>query len=327
MPLIASSDYSAPFYLTSGHAETIFPSLLGRAPQVRFSRERLELSDGDFLDLDWLRSGSPRCLVITHGLEGSSDRYYVRRTADYFHREGWDILAWNCRSCSGELNRLPRFYHHGDTADLTQIVEHASNQYQEMVLMGYSMGGSMSLKYLGEGRYPAEVKGAVTFSVPCNLRDSALELKKKSNRFYEQRFVKKLLVKVKQKAVQFPEIIEGVDLNRIREFDDFHRAFTVPLHGFRSLDDFFDQATCDQFFDQIKLPTLIVNAQNDPMLGEKCYPKEAASNNEFLFLEIPRRGGHTGFSLTGKSHSWMETRAEIFIQNQILQGQSLVKPN
>ncbi len=217
------------------HWETVVPSIFYKGPQVNYVRQRLELADGDFLDLDKLEAGNRRCMIITHGLEGGSDRYYVRRTADYFHRRGWDIYAWNCRSCSGELNRLPRFYHHGETGDLNEIVELAiASGYEEIVLFGYSMGGSMTLKYLGERAVASEIKAATVFSVPCNLRDSADALKLKENQFYEKRFLNKLKAKMKLKALKYPEVIDVSGIDQMVDFDEFHEKYTVPLHGFAS---------------------------------------------------------------------------------------------
>lgn len=141
--------------MVNRHMETIIPSMFFKVDDIIYDRERLELSDGDFLDLDWLtgKKKKENLIVLSHGLEGSSDRYYIKRAARYFHERGWDILAWNCRSCSGEMNRLPRFYHHGDTEDLSKVIDHVlKSSYKKVILIGYSMGGSMSLKYLGEER-------------------------------------------------------------------------------------------------------------------------------------------------------------------------------
>jgi uncharacterized protein len=277
------------------------------------------LSDGDFLDIDRLQGGHKRCMIITHGLEGGSNRYYVRRTAKYFHDLGWDIYAWNCRSCSGELNRLPRFYHHGETGDLEAVVEEAFQAgYEEVMFFGYSMGGSMTLKYLGEREVDKRIKGATLFSVPCNLRDSSEALKRKGNKFYEKRFLDKLKVKMKAKALLFPDVINVADIDMMDDFDVFHERYTAPLHGFASAQTFFEEATCDRYMAGIRVPVLIGNALNDPMLGEKCYPYAIAIESEFVYLETPKLGGHAGFSLSAKGPSWMETRAQAFIDEVIL---------
>lgn len=317
MPLVKTAYLKRPFYMLNAHWETVIPSLFHEVKEQLYERERLELSDGDFLNIDWIKTGNDKCLVLSHGLEGDSGRYYIKRAARFFRDHGWDIAAWNCRSCGGEMNRLPRFYHHGDTADLDVVVSKTLSNYQKVVMMGYSMGGSMTLKYLGEYALNPGIKGAVVFSVPCNLKDSANQLLKSESRMYERRFLKKLLVKIEAKAVLHPELAK-TEFRSVRDFDVFHELYTAPLHGFRNKEDFFSQATCDQYLDKIKVPVLIVNAENDPMLGEACYPKEAAAGSRYIHLEIPKVGGHTGFTIMGKPYSYMEQRALSFIESHVL---------
>jgi predicted alpha/beta-fold hydrolase len=319
MPLLSHSNYvKRPFYLRNGHLETIVPSLFFKVEAPGYKRERLELSDHDFIDLDWLKDeGNNKLLVVSHGLEGSSNRHYVRRTASYFHGKGWDVLAWNCRSCSGEMNRLPKFYHHGATEDLAAVLDKVfeKNSYETVVLYGVSMGGSMSIKYVGEDREISEkIKAVVSFSVPCNLKDSAEQLKLKSNRFYEKRFVGKLINKVKLKSEIHPEIdLEGID--QVSDFDTFHERFTIPIYGFNTMNEFYETASCDVYFDGLKVPVLVCNAENDPLLGEKCYPREYASRSEWLTLEIPRIGGHVGFTIPSDKNTYMEYRASSFLRS------------
>jgi len=321
MPLIKKSAYTIkPFYFFNEHFETIIPSAFFKDKSVIYTRKRIELSDGDFLDLDWITNHSSRLMIITHGLEGNSERFYVKRTAKYFAQRGWDILCWNCRSCSGEMNRLPRFYHHGDTQDLMSVIEFAikENSYNEIILLGYSMGGSMSIKLLGE--FPdqiKEIKGAVTFSVPCNLRDSAIALSKPNNKFYEKRFLKKLIIKIKQKNSMHPDILDVNGIDKLTSFEEFHQNYTVPLHGFESIEDFYLKATCDQYLPHLRVPVLTVNALNDPLLQDGCYPFSSAAKSDLFFLETPKYGGHVGFNIPYTIASWMETRAEQFIKQQI----------
>ena len=301
--------------MINGHMETIIPSMFFKVEEVDYQRERLELPDTDFLDLDWLENANDRLIILSHGLEGSSERYYVKRSAKYFAERGWDVLAWNCRSCSGEMNRLPRFYHHGDSDDLGHVIDHAlKRDYSKVVLMGYSMGGSMSLKYLGEERPRDErIIAAATFSVPVNLKDSSDQLEKKGNKIYEKRFLKKLKEKIRLKAEQHPDKISTGGLDEMKDFNEFHERYTVPLHGFNSIQQFFDSSTCDQYLDRISVPVLIGNAFNDPMLGEKCYPYKLASESNQVHLEVSKNGGHVGFTYMNRSYSWMESRAEQFI--------------
>jgi len=315
MPVISSAYTNPPFYLFTGHLETVVPSMF-RKIEGEYQRERLELTDGDFLDLDWMRGKSDKLVIISHGLEGNSERHYSKGTAHYFYDRGWDALAWNCRGCSGEMNRLPRFYHHGATEDIAAVIDHAiQKKYTEIVLVGFSMGGSMTLKYLGERKHKVatQIKSAAVFSVPCDLGASARELDKPEKKFYLNRFLKKLEKKIKEKSIRFPELISAEGFEKIKTFREFDNRYTAPLHGFADADDFYARASAGQYIPFIRIPTLILNALNDPFLPAECYPYDIAKTHNHVHLETPARGGHVGFSLAGKAESWMEVRAFEFI--------------
>ncbi len=319
MPLVASQ-YQPPRHLFHTHLETILPSLVRKVPGVTYRRERLELLDGDFLDLDWCRSAqhAPRLVIVSHGLEGGSDRPYVRGMVRAFGAQGWDALAWNCRSCSGEMNRLPRLYHHADTADLAAVVAHARQQgYRQIALVGFSMGGNQTLKYLGErgAHLPPELVAAVAFSAPVDLTASVAAMYLPINTLYRRRFLAKLQRKIAAKAQQFPALIDTRGLLQIRTFREFDDRYTAPLHGFRDAADFYRQATLHDYFPAIRLPTLLVNARNDPMLPEACFPYDAARHHPYFHLETPARGGHVGFSAAGPV-LWSERRACAFVEMQ-----------
>lgn len=328
MPIVKSKYHRRPWYFFNGHFETIIPSLLYEVEGVDYERERLELEDGDFLDLDWVRNGNKRLMVLSHGLEGSSDRHYIKRPAQFFSKKGWDILAWNNRSCSGEMNRLPRFYHHGATEDIAAVIDRGLNDgYDEVVQMGYSMGGGMQQKYLGERAPDPRIKGAISFSVPCNVQNSAEMLKSGANRIYEYKFISKLKKKVLEKS----EVLEmPVDLNTIRKVKNFREldeAFTLKVHPeYSDANDFYTRITSDQFLPNIKIPLLIVNALNDPMLGSPCYPTELAEQSENIFLEMPEKGGHVGFTIPGSEWSYMEVAADWFI-GEVISAQTSKQPH
>lgn len=291
--------------------------MLFRTKGVDYERERIDLSDGDFLDLDWLRKGEKRLMILSHGLEGSSDRQYMMRPAKYFYERGWDVLAWNCRGCSGEVNKALRTYQHGDVEDIGAVVSHVleSTSYKEIVLIGYSMGGNMVLKYLGtQGLNVNErIKGAVAFSVPCHLEDSSREINKKENRFYEKRFLRKLKKKISLKIKDYPSL--DVDWSKIKDFSDFNKYFTLPVFGYSSEEEFLKQARTDHLLPDIAVPTLIVNAQNDPMLSGRNYPFETAEKSNNVWLETPQFGGHVGFTLRWNCPTYMETRTEEFLNS------------
>ncbi len=322
MPVHAHSDYAGPpRYLFNGHLQTVVPAIT-RKVFVDYRRERFTLSDGDFVDLDWVEKGSDKLLLLSHGLEGKSARPYIQGMAKIFTQNGWDALAWNCRSCSGEMNRMQRLYHHADIADIGEVIEHALKEraYKTIVLIGFSMGGSISLNYLGRNGkdIPSSIKAAVTFSVPCDLRAGIEMLEKPSNRFYKKRFLKSLRPKLQHKAEQFPGLIDMKNFDRVKQWRDFDTFFTVPLNGFRDADEFYDLASAKNHIAKITVPTLIVNALNDPIQDERCNPKAICSKHSNLFLELPKHGGHCGFTMRNdKSFAWSEYRAWKFVEEML----------
>lgn len=251
MPLLPSAYPGAPAYQYNGHLQTVMPSLTRSVVGVNYTRERLTLQDGDFVDLDWINTGQTRLVILTHGLEGDSSRQYMRGTARLFAQHNYDVLAWNCRSCSGEMNRAFRLYNHGEIGDFGEVITHAlhKNHYDEVVLVGYSMGGNITLKYLGvHGKQlPDAIKRAVAISSPTDLGASALLLDRPSNRFYRNRFMNKLLVKLHQKASQFPGRLDMDKLRQVKRWRDFDEFFSAPVNNYRNADDFYTQASAVNF--------------------------------------------------------------------------------
>jgi len=184
-------------------------------------------------------------------------------------------------------------------------------------MIGFSMGGSLILNYLGNKKHviPPNIKTAVTCSVPCDLKASALELSKKGNRFYRKRFLNKLAKKIKEKAIQFPNKISATGVEQIDSFYEFETNYTAPLHGFENADAFYEYASAKNYLENIQIPTLIVNAANDPMFSEACYPIAEVKDLEKVYLEIPKYGGHVGFSKSLRYDNWMEERAYQFISD------------
>ncbi len=320
MSIVKPSSYK-PFllYLGNKHIETLVPSLLARESNMAYERERLELADGDFLDFDWLRKGNQRLVILSAGMEGNSERHYIKRTAKYFFDRGWDVLAWNYRGCSGELNRLPKFYSYADTDDFRMVINHAvtAGAYSKVALIGFSMGGCLVTKYLGEQPAPHPcVVASVSFSVSCNLLDSMKETEKRKNFIYSRYFINKLKQKLQSKALLHASI-KNIPIDNIIVFDDYLRYYNIPFHGFKNAADFYAQSSCEQFIASIRIPSLMVNALNDPILGKQCYPYQAAQQNSNFYLETPKTGGHLGFSLLHSKNSWMEIRAYEFISSQL----------
>ena len=317
MPIISSSYQGPPAYLFNGHLETIIPSLYRRVKGVIYDREKIGTPDHDFLNLDWSKVGSDRLLIISHGLEGDSKRHYAMGLVKLFNSKGIDVLVWNNRSCGGEINLNPILYHHGASYDLDTTVEHVlrAYKYKEIFLVGISMGGAQTLKYLGEkGKdLPKEITRAAVYSTPCNLASSASTLKLRSNTFYRKRFLDKLKKKIEAKALQFPDLIDLDLLKGVHDFDAFDTLFTAKLHGFKDANDFYQAVSADNWMAFIEIPTLILNALNDPLLGPECYPVSLAEKKAEIILEMPKRGGHTGFVVHGQEFTWAENRFAAFL--------------
>ncbi len=317
------ANYKPRVLFRNGHIQSIFPSLFRKVSGVCYKRERIETPDNDFLDLDWSAAGKNVLAIISHGLEGNSERSYVKGMVKALNEANIDALAWNYRSCSGETNRQLRMYHNGSTDDLDFVIRHALKKgYEKIYLIGFSMGGNLSLLYLGQqgDKLLPQLKGAVAFSVPVDLKDSSIELSSWINKIYMKRFLKMLHQKVKDKMELFPDKIDDIGYEQIKDFKDFDERYTAPLNGFESAEDYWAKCSCGPLLEQIRIPSLIVNALDDPFLGEACYPN-TQSKNPNIHLEIPKYGGHVGFinkSINGKY--WSETRAIDFIQNYLLKG-------
>lgn len=315
MPLV-SSNYDPPLLFKNGHLATIYSGLLRKVKDLHQKRERITLSDGDFLDLDWSLPTTPstKVVVLLHGLEGNAQRAYIQGSAKSLVAAGYVVCAVNFRGCSGEPNKVYRSYHSGATEDLKAVLSHilSTKNYNEIYLKGFSLGGNLLLKYLGEGNtVPAEVKRAVAVSVPCQLADSLTQLLSFKNIAYAARFKKNLVAKLKAKQQLFPEKISDTDIKNVITLKDFDDIYTSRAHGFTDAMDYYTQCSCLQFLKHIEVPSLIINAQNDSFLGEACYPIEEAKYNNQVFLEIPKYGGHVGFH-GAENITYSERRAVEF---------------
>lgn len=319
MPVVSPLNQRGPWYLRSGHLQTVFPHYFRKLAKPPYTRERIELPDGDFLDLDWLRNGSDKLAIVSHGLEGSSQRDYVSGMTQTLARSDWDVLAWNMRGCSGEHNRLLRSYHSGESADLLLVIQHAlkSFDYKSIVLIGFSLGGNITLKLLGEGaNIPKQIKAAVTFSVPCDLAASADCLKKKSNSFYMHYFLKTLRDKITYKYCRFPDRISIEGLAAMKSFHEFDEAYTAPLHGFASALDYWRQASSKQFIPNISIPTMLISSADDPFIDQHSFPIEEAQANNSFYFELTSWGGHVGFAETCfPFRSYAERRCMSFLSD------------
>ena len=317
MPIVAPPGYRPPPLMGNGHLQTILPSLLRRVDGLSYRRERITTPDGDFIDLDWSHCGSPHLVLLCHGLEGSSQAPYMRGMARAFNRAGWDAVAYNYRGCSGEINRRLRAYHSGATDDLGLVQRHVArgNRYASLGLVGFSLGGNLVLKSLGEDRRSLEAAPCwgAAISVPCDLRAGAERLDRAVNGIYNLRFLRTLKAKARLKARRYPQHLDADRIAAIRSIKAYDDLYTAPVHGFQDAEDYYRRCSARYFLSRIHLPTLIINALNDPFLDRTCYPFAEARRNPFLFLETPSSGGHVGF-LPRRLHGtfWHESRVVQF---------------
>lgn len=254
----------------------------------------------DFMDLDWSFTSngtSRKLIVLLHGLEGNAQRPYITGTAKYFNQRGYDACAVNFRSCSGVTNLLYQSYHSGVTNDLAEIFRHISTKkYNIVVAKGFSLGGNVLLKYLGEERqHPSIIKAAVGVSVPCDLYGSMIKLHQWYNLPYAIRFRKNLIDKLRLKQSSFPDYISDELLEKIETLRDFDELYTSKAHGFDNALDYYTKCSSLSVLHNINIPTLILNAANDSFLSSSCYPISIAKEHKTLFLETTEYGGHVGF--------------------------------
>jgi len=322
MPVIQASTYNKPKILFNRHFETIIPGLLRRVKNIsEYKRERITTPDNDFLDLDWIKNGTKRLVIISHGLEGDSQRPYIKGMAKAFSNEQWDVLAWNFRGCSGEKNKKKIFYHSGATYDLQSVVSHAVNEkYEEIILIGFSLGGNLTLKYLGEheSKNIEQIKGAVAFSVPLDLAGCSNEIDLPHNFLYSRRFLKSLKNKVNDKKEDLGELYDEKKVHALNSIYDFDDQITAPVHGFKDAHHYYQSCSSRNFISSIKIKTLVVNAQNDPFLSASCLDKSLFENLNTVYFETPKQGGHVGFSSYNEAGVyWSEKRALKFVKEEL----------
>jgi len=317
MPLI-NLPYSSPWWLPGGHLQTIVPALLRMVP-VAYEREKLELPDGDFLNLDWGRNSQRPAtdrplVVLCHGLEGDSSRPYITGVVRLAQEQGLDCLAWNFRSCGGEMNRLPRFYHLGDTEDLRIVVQHGlAAGYSGVFAIGFSAGANMLLKYLGEEGASAKggILAAAAISPPLDMQDASVQMESPHGMFYNRRFVGFLSDKVRKKPSLKHLWAPLESVKTLRQFDDL---VTAPIHGFASADDYYDRSSSMHFLSKIEVPTMVLTAKNDPFYGPGCRPASLFAELENVFGHITVSGGHCGFAgTTLRGTSWGEQTLMQFL--------------
>ena len=316
--------FTPSWWCRNGHVQTIWGPLFRRT-RIAFRRERIDTADGDFLDLDWI-DGPPTSpvLLVLHGLEGSSRSHYAQGLLRLAGDRGWRGVALNFRSCSGELNRVARFYHSGETTDLDAVVTRLIAREPSVTLgaVGISLGGNVLLKWLGEREAdaPKQLAAAVAISAPFDVAACAEVLDRGVRRaIYTANFLRTMRDKVRRKAAAFPDFVDIAAARRARTFAEYDRAVTAPLNGFADERDYWTRASAGPYLARIRRPTLLINALDDPIVPTAALP-DPATLPPGVRAEYVAHGGHAGF-LHGRRpwapQAWAEQRAIDFIRTAV----------
>jgi predicted alpha/beta-fold hydrolase len=315
--------FSPSRWLRNGHLMTITASLVRVPPRLPAYRERWELADGDFLDVDRLDGATPEApaVLICHGLEGSSQAGYVLGVMEQAYSRGLAAVALNFRSCSGEPNRLPRFYHSGETSDLGYAIDRLLSEQPGrcLGLVGFSLGGNVVAKYLGErgAAVPDGIRAAAVISVPFDLARccAAIDGPDLASYVYRERFLRRLRPKALAKARRFPGLIDEDRIRRARSLREFDDSVTAPLHGFAGAADYYARSSSGPLLPEVRRPLLVISAEDDPFVPGFTLPLRALRENSYVTAQVSAAGGHVGF-LAGPPWAlrrWAEEQAAEFI--------------
>ncbi len=317
--IIERGDFCASRWLPGPHLPTIWASVGRRPPRVPLRFERVELADGDFLDLAWTGRREGPVVLVLHGLEGSHESSYARAILHALDAAGYRAVLLHFRGCSGEPNRLDRNYHSGDTGDLALIAAHIATRTGRppYAAIGYSLGGNVLLKWLGETGAANPLTTAVAVSVPFDLAACATRLNQGFSRLYQHRLVRSMRDKYLAKFATRPSPLAIADVRRLNTFWTFDDQVTAPLHGFRDADDYYRRSSSRQFLSRIAVPTLIVHAHDDPFVPATAIPS-AAELAPATTLELTARGGHVAFigSSGARAGDWLESRILTHLRDQ-----------
>lgn len=322
MPLL-QSDFAPTLPFKNTYFNTMYrPFFMKDA--CTYKRKRITTWDQDFIDLDFSIVGTKTIALLIHGLEGSSSSTYMIATSNHLNEAGIDSVCFNLRSCSGEDNLQLSTYHSGKTEDVDFVVHYLleNYEYENIIMVGFSLGGNLTLKYLGEYQQTLspKIKGAIAVSVPVDITTAEKEMDKLKNKLYVEIFFKTLKNKILEKAFKFPEYnLDKDKLFKATKFKHLEILYTVPVFGFKSPEDYWKKASSKPYLSKIDRPTLLINAKDDTFLSPECYPIKEAMQSNYFFLETPEYGGHVGFitSFKQQENTWLEQRIVRFIKENI----------
>lgn len=322
MPVF-SSNFLPTIPFRNGHFNTMYRPLFMK-DRVKYTRKRIKTWDEDFFDLDFSFVSSETLVLLIHGLEGSSESKYMTSSSNYLNEKGLDTVCFNLRGCSGEDNLLLATYHSGKTEDVDFVVNHLLDNYnyKNIIIVGFSLGGNLTLKYIGEKgeNISPIIKGGIATSVPIDIASAEKEMDKLKNKLYMEMFFKTMKNKVLEKAHKFPEYqLDKDKLFKATRFKHLEYLYTAPVFGFESPEDYWKKASSKPYLKNIKKPTLLINAKDDTFLSAECYPFEEAEESDTFFFEETKFGGHCGFmtSFKPQDNIWLENRIARFIKENI----------
>ncbi|NQU64455.1 MAG: hydrolase [SAR324 cluster bacterium] len=317
MPVI-QSQFEPAYWLRGPHAQTLWSSFFRLKPKPVIEWQRVELADGDFIDLAWSGPKEGRTVLLLHGLEGSIDSGYAGGLMCELEQRGYRACLMHFRGCSGEPNRLPQCYHSGKSEDPQTILEFLKDQMgiEVYAAVGFSLGGNVLLKWLGEQGMASPLQRAAAMSVPFRLDQAAQRMNQGFSRIYQRYLIGSLRRSYKARFARIPSPLD-IDINALDTFWLFDDKVTAPLHGFKGVDDYYTRASCRQFIPQIRVPTLILQAADDPFMYAHT-PPCADELPEDVWLEMPQHGGHVGFIsgvIPGRANYWGEWRLAEWIDS------------
>jgi hypothetical protein len=320
MPLI-ETNFTAPAFMANGHFQTLYPYFFRKVNDLAIKRERIDLHDGDFLDLDIVDVNGPSLVVLTHGLEGSSTTGYMRGMAKHLSEAtGNDVVAWNMRSCSGELNRKDFFYHAASCHDLSAVIDYmkSKKKYSQVHIIGFSLGGNLTAFYAStvEEQKLSSIDSAIIFSSTLHLESSIKKLKESQiGTFYSENFLTTMRKKALEKQALGLLDVDPQQIKNCKHFRDFDELITAPTNGFKNAKHYYEEASAINVIHKARVPTLFLQSKDDPFLTKECFPMRQAHRSKNIHLEITPTGGHVGFmTFDKKLLFWGEERAAQFIK-------------
>ena len=316
------TSFKPAWWLPNSHLQTLW-STLCRSPikNLPLINERIELPDGDFIDLNWMGSGNGPIVLLLHGFEGSIESHYAKGMLQVMHRQGWRGVFMHFRGCSGEPNRLARCYHSGDTADVAMIIEKIREREPSTPLaaIGFSLGGNVLLKWLGETSEQNPLSAAIAVSVPFELHKTTQRIRQGFSRVYERHMVKCVYERLSVKFNGLSDAIKLPPFSEIHSLEEFDEKVTAPLHGFMSANDYYAKSSSRQYLHAIRVPTLVLQAKDDPFMTADMIPHSSELSSA-VQLELTEEGGHVGFvggDYPWNAQYWLEQRIPAFLKEKI----------